>query len=201
MHRLARIASRGLRLRQADAEDVAAPACRRARGMSLVRASADGPSVRPLRSRISRTRLRRRGSQYRHGSFGRSQTGRRPVSDRQDGWRDQQHARPVSSAWRVRARQSRRKPCWYCEPDDRRDAVSGAPDVAAVATPAVAHAEWLDAPVGRRPACEAASAPHLPCAPAAPVGRSTDTAPSGAHRRAAGRVSDRPHGRRDQQHA
>src|SRR6478609_3518102 len=50
-------------------------------------------------------------------------------------------ARVTRSAWRVRTRQSRRKPCRYCEPDDRRDAVSGAPDEAALATPVVAHAE------------------------------------------------------------
>ena len=46
-----------------------------------------------------------------------------------------------TSAWRVRARQSRRTPCLYCEPDRKRDAVSAVPDVAALDTPAGTHAD------------------------------------------------------------
>src|SRR5678809_85476 len=64
----------------------------------------------------------------------------------------------------------------YGGPERRRDAVSAAPDVAALDTPAVAHSAFVGHPLaGRLPACEAAPEPHLPWAPAAPVGRSTNT--------------------------
>jgi len=72
-------------------------------------------------------------SQYKHGSSGLSHASGRP---------DVGSTQPVRSAWRVWARQSRRKPCLYCEPERRRDAVSAAPDVAALDTPPVTHSNY-----------------------------------------------------------
>ena len=87
------------------------------------------------------------------------------VSLRHNAWA----SRPACRGW---ARQSRRKPCLYCEPDRRRDAVSGVPDVPALDTPAASRRDcpgvnraqierlgrrWA----GRLPACEAAPEPHL----------------------------------------
>jgi len=49
----------------------------------------------------------------------------------------------------------------------------------------------LDQPLAGRPTARmwGRSGAASPCAPAAPLGRSTNTAPSGSHMRAAGRLS------------
>src|SRR6187455_764909 len=80
------------------------------------------------------------GSQYKHGSFGLSHAASRPRCRLDERVRTEVRVAGVT-------RQSRRKPCWYCEPNVTRDAVSAAPDVAAFDTPAVTHSECASPPL------------------------------------------------------